>query len=217
MKIDEIYAKRFANSSPHGRAFTLIELLIVVAIIGILAAIAVPNFLNAQVRAKVSRTLADFRSLGTALESYYIDYQDFPRDFNDQPPGYAPNFPDTIVYSQSASTRLISLTTPINYMGTIPKDPFTKTVSWYEFFAGPTAAEKFPLSIASYMYVSYQGDPAPPITNKHWSGDAWGLGTIGPDGDYDSGFNTEMGFYTASNGTLSSGDIMYFSFLKIVK
>ncbi len=56
------------------RAFTLIELLIVVAIIGILAAIAVPNFLNAQIRAKVSRAKADLTSIRTALEMYATDH-----------------------------------------------------------------------------------------------------------------------------------------------
>ena len=55
------------------QSFTLIELLIVVAIIGILAAIAVPNFLNAQTRAKVSRVESDFRSLATAIEMYFLD------------------------------------------------------------------------------------------------------------------------------------------------
>ncbi len=58
--------------------FTLIELLIVVAIIGILAAIAVPNFLNAQVRAKVARVESDFRTLATALESYHLDQNGYP-------------------------------------------------------------------------------------------------------------------------------------------
>lgn len=62
------------------KGFTLIELLIVVAIIAILAAIAVPNFLEAQVRAKVSRAKADIRSLATALESYVVDNNNFPPD-----------------------------------------------------------------------------------------------------------------------------------------
>jgi type II secretion system protein G len=60
--------------------FTLIELLIVVAIIAILAAIAVPNFLEAQTRAKVSRVKADLRSLATAVESYSIDWNTYPND-----------------------------------------------------------------------------------------------------------------------------------------
>lgn len=60
-------------------AFTLIELLIVVAIIAILAAIAVPNFLEAQTRAKVSRVKADMRTMATALEAYYVDGNAYPQ------------------------------------------------------------------------------------------------------------------------------------------
>lgn len=66
------------------RGFTLIELLIVVAIIAILAAIAVPNFLEAQVRAKCSRCVADMRSIATAVEAYYTDCNDYPRNFMDR-------------------------------------------------------------------------------------------------------------------------------------
>ena len=61
------------------KGFTLIELLIVVAIIGIIAAIAIPNLLNAIDRGKQKRTMADIRSVGTATEAYAVDVNFYPR------------------------------------------------------------------------------------------------------------------------------------------
>ncbi len=61
------------------KGFTLIELLIVVAIIGIIAAIAIPNLLNAIDRGKQKRTMSDLRSVGTAVESYAVDINFYPR------------------------------------------------------------------------------------------------------------------------------------------
>jgi len=87
--------------------FTLIELLIVVAIIAILAAIAVPNFLEAQTRSKVARAKADMRSLATALEEYAVDY----------------NYPPS-TKGLSDWDALIPLTTPVAYITSLPPDPF---------------------------------------------------------------------------------------------
>ncbi|MBI3737332.1 prepilin-type N-terminal cleavage/methylation domain-containing protein, partial [Candidatus Sumerlaeota bacterium] len=88
------------------RGFTLIELLIVVAIIAILAAIAVPNFLEAQVRAKVSRAKSDMRTLATGYEAYRIDYQSYPENI-------PLNFPFVV-------------TTPVAYLTSLPFDVFYK-------------------------------------------------------------------------------------------
>ncbi len=58
--------------------FTLIELLIVIAIIGILAAIAIPNLLNAVQRGKQKRSMSDARAMATAIEAYAVDYNQYP-------------------------------------------------------------------------------------------------------------------------------------------
>ena len=92
------------------RAFTLIELLIVVAIIAILAAIAVPNFLEAQTRSKISRVKADMRSIATAVESYRVDA-------NHYPPPYG-----VFVFGRDS---LSVLSTPVAYITTSKLiDPF---------------------------------------------------------------------------------------------
>ncbi len=137
------------------KGFTLIELLIVVAIIAILAAIAVPNFLEAQVRSKVSRVKSDQRSLATAIEAYFVDNNLYPAAARDGGPGtacVAPNstvlinptgagninkyinpsnpsvkLPGVFSFAAKGTTQIALLTTPVGYITSYPTDPFVDT------------------------------------------------------------------------------------------
>jgi prepilin-type N-terminal cleavage/methylation domain-containing protein len=125
-------------------AFTLIELLIVVAIIAILAAIAVPNFLEAQTRAKVSRVKADLRSLATGIEAYRVDTNRYP-DGTDSPNNYderigaflgsrAAGFctlKTRVGTALTAGRDFQTVTTPVAYVSAFFTDPFAAQASGY--------------------------------------------------------------------------------------
>lgn len=196
------------------RAFTLIELLIVVAIIAILAAIAVPNFLEAQTRAKVSRVTTDMRTLATAMETYRLDNNGYPEyAVIITPPGTAIQDPAT-VHGQDYFEHLsrvpgLSITTPIAYISTIPSDIFA-----VNNFSGPTP------QVWDYSYKNsrqnsriFTGDRS----SEPWLGPngekllqdwgEWRLSSGGPDGTRIDDIKRNL-IYDPSNGTISKGDIV---------
>jgi type II secretory pathway pseudopilin PulG len=124
----------------HRRAITMLELLTVVSIVSVLAAISVPNFLEAQVRSKVSRTHVDMAAVTLAMRAYRADHGTFPplpepleqslQLLATLPPGQTST--QTLLVDPSQHDRRTELlfgyqthlTTPVAYLGAIPVDTF---------------------------------------------------------------------------------------------
>ncbi len=201
------------------RGFTLIELLIVVAIIAILAAIAVPNFLEARMRSKISRTLADMRTVVVAMESYTVDNNVWILDGFD--------YLRLSDYRDRESGHGFGLTTPISYITTIPFDNFNTNI--FENLAPHNNQRR--VKNASVFYRSSSNGPgswlrggnqccAWPLDRGDWrqfgiKGFNWMISSAGPDhvpwpqnsvGHY---YNYDELYYDPTNGTISVGDICY--------
>lgn len=201
----------------RNRAFTLIELLIVVAIIAILAAIAVPNFLEAQTRAKVSRIRSDVRTVCTALETYAVDnnkypvprcvpYQQVAGRFS------AAQFIPGGLHAATGGGQVGGLTSPISYL--------TSSKLKDVFAVGLFDQEHNDLS---YQNIDYWYDPGvlfaeagnpndlsaldglpgiPPGYFKTVYG-SYKSASLGPDKTYNGGRHP----YDPTNGSISRGDI----------
>jgi prepilin-type N-terminal cleavage/methylation domain-containing protein len=212
------------------RAFTLIELLIVVAIIGILAAIAVPNFMNAQTRAKVARQYSDMKSTTTAIEQLKIDKGVMLVDFWDDDQQWGIDRMNDVfggVGNVGAGSRrmvhvLAPLTSPVAYMSSVPKDPFAPN---HLSEASSGHNERFGIKgNDTYLYADWDAQSSGADYGGHSGGDAgakyhsqmrrgdYALIGFGPNAGND--YSNSQGAvrrwvpYDASNGLNSPGDIM---------
>ncbi len=185
----------------NAKGFTLIELLIVVAIIAILAAIAIPNFLAAQTRSKVSRTKSDMRSVGTALESYYVDNNCYP-------------WTNGGLYTRME--RLKQVTTPISYLSSLPMDIFSSDTAFeqkiYPYWDPPYVFQLAGLNPdGSGTAPNARFDLVPEMKDKIVGSrmPMWIMLTMGPDRDYEPAVSPyQFEIYDPTNGTVSNGDII---------
>lgn len=190
-------------------AFTLIELLIVVAIIAVLAAIAVPNFLEAQTRAKIARTQADMRSLATAIESYMVDNNKYPTSAGMSKSTGLIEYPLT-AYQGKKYTNIWAgacLTTPVAYITGQPEDVFMTeemdNVNRYFFFRNFRWMRDFAEATGQTLGKSPQ--------NHNIKFGEWFFMAAGPDKDrldIAGTTNASTAMYDPTNGTVSNGDIV---------
>ncbi len=177
-------------------AFTLIELLIVVAIIGILAAIAVPNFLNAQLRAKIARVEGDLRAMKTAIEMYRLDQS-----------GYPPSCSLEVV--GDVQFRAGEIFSPVEYASVPAVDPFNT-------LEGSRTSQ---FAAREYFYLNHDTTCNWPGTIVEWTVEntpsapqhaEYLLASQGPDNLSEIQDRRVSPLFDVTNGLISQGDIIVF-------
>ncbi len=190
-------SRKSGPGGPVPKGFTLIELLIVVAIIGVLAAIAVPNFMNARIRALVARVQGDIAAIGMALDMYNLDH-------NKYPPFMLNGFNDLGKYG------LKKLTSPIAYI--------SNAILWDPFMSQGKETNHGANYPPPYNYIYHDRETCGGTGSAWWENYdpemryMWYLCSVGPDQLFYHPNNSGPRWnwlisYQASNGVISMGNI----------
>jgi len=163
--------------------FTLVELLIVVAVISVLAAVAVPNYYESVVRAKSARTIEDLSHVNRLLVSYDMDTGGYPEDNAEDPFGPLSVLTTPVAYTQEL---------PIDVCRVVDDPDYGRTFFYGRRdgdFAALTAESAASCGIPSYVFA---------------------LAGYGPDASFSHGGAADTFPYDATNGTFSRGNIWKF-------
>ncbi|MCA9438080.1 MAG: prepilin-type N-terminal cleavage/methylation domain-containing protein, partial [Candidatus Omnitrophica bacterium] len=215
--------------------FTLIELLIVIAIILILIAIALPNFLEAQQRAKIANVRAGMRGVGTAIEAFRTERGVLLIDFWEDGGGVSSPASqrwrekfgrvgrDPAFQYKTFEECYFPLTSPAAYLTTLPIDPFND----------PSRSVGFGENEKGLAYIYFDNDVLDPNPANHDHGveyyapggpgqvlygavplksEEFALLSVGPDRfiERTNGYSTIRGIpYNPTNGTNSIGDMVF--------
>lgn len=178
----------------HFRAFSLLELLVVIGILMVVTSIGVYNMLDAQTRSKTSRAMADIRALAVAVESYNADHQHYPIPF--------PSVKNGAVDNNHGDRIPNELSSPVAYIQNVRaiKDPFAYT-------GGPADPD---LHRYGFLNTEIKDHAcltgANPLTRENLDHiGRWRLDSVGPDIKSPDWPNEAS--FDATNGTVSRGDI----------
>lgn len=183
------------------KAFTLVEVLIVVTVVALLALVAVPNFAEAENRSRVSRVKTDFRALAVAIESYIADRGVQPREMNTSWYGTGDQLTNSSGQMSNVSQLMSNvLSTPVPYLSK------ARLIDLYRAQGAPADEQYYTYTDMITRRQRYPTSGFWQVAPEYYG--RWRLLSVGPDRRFAHGFSTSAQLaYDPTNGAYSLGNI----------